>query len=150
MKRRRVAMRHLPGVMLGFLVGISSACAYCTKGQRGAHLTYSGLMRVHIGASGGEVISHIGYPVAIKPAGGWKVAPLGHADPWPEGYIWMYATPNRWLFHEGLDVSLTMRDGHVARLNAEYDDMPIFVRAQGYGISHDEAGLRRLESELKR
>lgn len=141
-------MRHLPIAILGILVGVLGAWAYDARGQRGAHLTYAGLVGVPIGASGGEVVSRIGYPVAIRPWGGTRMDPLGHAEPWPEGYVWVYASPNRWLLKEGLAVYVLLLDGRVVSLNAKYDDMSIFWRLET-SQSENEEGLRRLESELR-
>jgi hypothetical protein len=143
----RVANRHLASGVLGAIAGVSSVWVYGAKGQRGEHLTYQGLVGLPVGASGGEVIGQIGYPVAITPSGGTKMAPLGQSEPWPEGYVWVYANPNRWFLNEGLAVYVNMHDGRVASLYAKYNDMPIFWRsATGQRQNDDE--LKRLENEL--
>jgi hypothetical protein len=103
---------------------------------------------VPIGSSGGEVISRIGYPVAIKPLGLTRIAPPSQVDPWPEGYVWVYATPNRWFLNEGLAVHVLMRDERVDSLYATYDDVPIFWRTET-DQSKNQDGLTRLENELK-
>jgi hypothetical protein len=115
-------------VALGVCLGAGTMGLYCTRGERAEHLTFDRLLSVAVGDSAGEVVSKLGYPVLVKGSGLQWGAPLGHSDAWPEKYVWVYATPHRWLVHEGLAVYVSFQDGKVMGVYAKVDDFPHYWR----------------------
>ncbi|MEO8183795.1 MAG: hypothetical protein ABI895_33640 [Deltaproteobacteria bacterium] len=105
-------------------------------------------IRTEIGASGGEVVSQLGYPIAVHANGSRWMAPLGRTDPWPEAYVWVYASPNRWIVHEGLAVYVSFKEGKVSGVYAKYDDLPMYWRPAPEGDRPEK--MLRLKQALGR
>ena len=146
----RPQQQRLPLLLAALLGCLGSVVTWLllAQGQVSEHLSYEGLLGVDIGASGGEVVSQLGYPISIKANGGRWLAPLGRTDPWPEAYVWVYASPYRWLLHEGLGVTVSFQQGRVSGVYAKYDDLPLYWRPAPDGDRPDK--LSRLKRALSR
>ena len=139
-------VQPLLSVLLGATLGAAITWLLGARGDLSEQLTYERLLSVSIGASAGEVVGQLGYPLSIKANGGRRAAPLGRTDPWPEAYVWVYASPNRWIVHEGLAVTISLQEGRVSAVYAKYDDLPLYWRPAPDGDRPEK--LARLREAL--